>query len=471
LLFNIFEDAQESIADFIQLLQLYENVIPDKTKVLSIKSVMHYYLGGAVSSYIIFDERLDDGDYTLSSQEYYYYALTAQEINREAEAILNNAISEVSNKTDKTSEDFYYLAHLYLLQGNETKAIENFKQSDDFIFSIIMLACKSKDEIYIKQVRDINPADIYNFSTEIDCTRKDLSQFQHFFHICECKVANSFDESISQFLLPDKYNDSFWKIFKFSSLDKRNIIALNTEIEKLEIEKNMGCIPDEYYQYFWSIIEYAIQENKNIHDALREKDAKKKLDKYLKKFKEQLENEINNIDIDEEQRKLKANHLDSFKIMRDIEDAKNKNMDMENFTGLLIEKLEHNNHLFYLYLLRLQYLKKEIDSNAVFYLYFYWLRTVKKKYKIEIDNLVFDLGKTVVPSVGFKVLFTIAKPAWAIVKQILKDYEEYDPTAPSDYMQFRKNFWEYIAADKERLSDSEFERKYRYFEWFENKKL
>jgi tetratricopeptide (TPR) repeat protein len=219
LLFDIFEEAQHSIEDFTLLLQLYENVISDKRKFWGIKSILHYYLGGAVSSYIIFDEQLDTNEYILSSQESYYFALTAKEINREEKAILDNAISEIENKTDKTAEDFYYLAHLYLLQDDKDKAIKQFEQSGDFIFSVIMLAYLSDDDNYIKR---INPDKICIFSQEIDYRRKDLLQFQHFFHLQECKTAvNFFIESIFQSFIPDKYNEPFWEVFKFSQLDKK----------------------------------------------------------------------------------------------------------------------------------------------------------------------------------------------------------------------------------------------------------
>jgi tetratricopeptide (TPR) repeat protein len=140
---------------------------------------------------------------------------------------------------------------------------------------------------------------------------------------------------------------------------------------------------------------------------------------------------------------------------------------IENLIGMEIKKMEHGKPTFYLYLIQLQYLKNEFDSNAVFYLYFYWLHTINKRLKIDLDSLLIDMGKTVVPDVGVKI-FTIAKLAYTIVKQILKDYEKYDPTAPSDYMKFKENFRKFIASDKEILSPSKFEQKHGIFEWFKS---
>jgi tetratricopeptide (TPR) repeat protein len=474
LIFDIFEEANQSITDFSKLLQLYESIIPkqNKTFFLSIKAILYYYLGGTVSSYIIFDEQLDDDKYTLSSQEYYYYALTAKEMNREANTILNNAIGKIENRENKGIEDFYYLAHLYLLQDKKNKAIENFRQSGNFIFSIIMLAYLSDDDNpYLEQVKNINPEDIYNFSREIDYSRKDLSQFQHFFHLSECKDAiESFDENISKSLMPDEYNIPFWEVFGFSPLSEKNINFLINKIKELNIDKEIRIISDKYYQYYHkNIIEYAIKENKNVHKIEREIDAKKMLDKMENEFKSQIDKDIESkgksyfdyIDI-----KLQENILETRVIMRDIEYSKGQNLSMDKVIGTNIEKLQHPKIEFYHYLIISQYYKKVINSNAAFYLYFYWLHTLKKK-KINIEKLFFDLGKAIFPDVIIKIFLISAELACQNIKQILNEYEEFDPTVPSDYSKFKENFWQYIAHDKETLSPSAFERKYKYFDWYE----
>jgi hypothetical protein len=175
------------------------------------------------------------------------------------------------------------------------------------------------------------------------------------------------------------------------------------------------------------------------------------------------------VDINAFQEKMRTNSLKAREIIDAINTAaKENNTDIENTVGIHIEALEHNEPAFYLYLIQLQFLKGTIDSNAVFYLYFYWLHTIKEKRKIDFGSLVSDLGKTAIPSVGFKMLFVIIKPAYTIINQILKEYEEYNPIAPSKYMQFRENFWKYIANDKERLNMPAFERKYRIFECFKD---
>jgi tetratricopeptide (TPR) repeat protein len=214
-----FEEAERAIADFTALLRWHEIALPDKREVLGMKAILYYHLGGPVPSYVIFDEEM--GGYALSARELYYHALSAREIHGKEEAVLARAIDELERKEDKETGDFYYLAHLYFLRGDREKAIEAFKRSGDFIFSVIMLAYLTGDSAYKKRVKKIDPGDIYNFSTSIDASLLDLSRFQHFFHLCECAPAiASFRKKISRVLLPAAYTRPFWEIFRLADGEK-----------------------------------------------------------------------------------------------------------------------------------------------------------------------------------------------------------------------------------------------------------
>ena len=428
---NNFERPINLINDFTLLLQYYEKAINDANQFLAIKAILSYYLGGSISAFKIFDEQLDDGDHLLSSQELYYFALTAQEINREASTILRNSIEEISNKKEKDAIDYYYLGHLYILQEDTKKAIENFESSDNFIFSKIMLAfLLDENNLYLNQLREISIESIYNFSRYIDFQKEDLSQFQCFFHLQECKDAlHSFEEDIAKHLVKEEFQASIWEVFKLSSTDKEYI---NESIRRIDAEN----ILNKMQEAFASTIEKEISGKKEIFT-----------NEIIKKLCEK-EKGITDI----------FDYLDR---------AISKNRDIENQIGLLIKEWEYNNPKIYLYLIQLYYLNGNVNSKEVFTLYFYLIYTIKKKKEIqlEIDNLFFEIGKSAVSYVGIKLFLIASKTAWSIVKKVLEEYDDFNIDTPSEYRTFKENFWKYIAHDKETLSKSDFENKYISFEW------
>jgi tetratricopeptide (TPR) repeat protein len=425
-LINSFEDADRSINDFTVLLNYYKHTV-ENTKFLGIRAVLLYFMGGSIESFMVFDEQLDNDEYKLSSQELYYYALTSKEINRDAETVLINSISNIEQQEKKETIDCYYLGHLYLLRGYTDKSVECFEQSKNFIFSAVMLTYLQGNKEDMKVI-DIN--NMYNFPTTIDYKKEDLSQFQSFIHIHECEDAiRSFWE------IPEEYSHPFWEIFQFSDKDR---ITVELLFEKAETE--------------------IIIENirKNFSEILEEKMSGK--EECIEKL-EKLLPEI---------------HVSTRNIYDTLEEQIAKGRDFENQIGLEIEAWTINNPQFYTYLLQLYYLRKLIDSRQVFALYFYLIYTIKKNKssKLNKGDLILEISKIIVPHIGIKLSLVAVKTMWNVVKKISNGYEEFeklDANKPSDFRQFKENFWRHINDDRNCLSEEAFERKYRCFEWFETK--
>jgi hypothetical protein len=92
----------------------------------------------------------------------------------------------------------------------------------------------------------------------------------------------------------------------------------------------------------------------------------------------------------------------------------------------------------------------------------------KKNPNIKIDNLIFEISKTIISDVRIKLFFTATKFIWDIVKENVNDKTE-NLYSESDFRKFQKNLWKIIADDPELLSPEKFDKKYYCFDWLKIK--
>ena len=440
LLFDNYSSAKLKTFDFMTLLQFYEKSGMDKFELLRIKSILYYYLGGFVDAFNIFDDKLDTNDNSLSSRELFYYAKTAITINVETEIILKNCIKELKAK-EKSAIDYYYLGQLYLSEGNRDEAKYCFKKFEDSVFSKVMLLfLGEKNEKNIAARDIINELKSLKIQYPLDYTKNDLSQFQTYFHICECQ------EALSKLGISVPFEPFIWKAFAFSKEDREAIIE---KIRRIDAEK----IKEKLQNEFIKCVEDEINNNiEKFSDDIRKK---------LREKNKIMTEELNYIDI-----------------------AKRSNDDIENQLGLMIEDFKYNSPNFYLYLIQYYYLEGminptcngKIDSEGIFTLYFYLIHTLRmKKMKSNekiINDFLFDSAQIIVPYVGIKLLLTAVKTTYSIVANLSTEYLEFsaDNGDKSNYQNFKDIFWRFIDNDRENLTEDEFTQKYITFEWFDTRK-
>jgi tetratricopeptide (TPR) repeat protein len=421
--FTSIKEPLLQILDFKQLLTYFENCTTLSEKdLLSIKSIAYYYLGGSVPAFIIFDNELDNGEDTLSAQELYYYAKSAIDVNWETESTLHNCIVELTTRNNKTDIDFYYLAHLHLLDNNKEKAVNCFLQSKKFNFSALMYSYLTGNFKF-----DNNFLTTLILKAEIDITKRDLSQFQDYFHYTECITAIDIERN--------DYEPNFWDAFRLDIGDKQYIINI---LKKFFAEK---------------IINLKIEEHGiKLHNIPEEK---------REEIKKDLEYKLNEI-------KKGITELTDF-----IDNAIAKNRDIANQIGLCIEEIKYQPKS-YIYIIHYYYFKEKINPSDVFILIQYLIKTFfdKKKTDIidEILNIIPKISNAFVPYAGIKLIINSGINIKSILKNAFKDFYEMDDELKgvSDYNLFKENLWKIIAFDKENLTDEQFENKYGYFEWFDN---
>jgi len=430
-LFDYYESAKSKISDFIKLIKFLEYFSDiDKHKLLSAKSILYYYLGGYVSSFLILDEQLDDGDYELSSQELYYYAEVAGDINVESQAILQDALSKLGER-EKNSIDYYYLGHLYLLAGEEEQAKSCFKQSEDFIFSKIMLQYLEEKDIIGQDI--ITELQSLNFQGEIDYERKDLSQFQDFFHVSECK------EAISELDIPlPLYEPLIWKAFYLSDAAKDKI----DEQQRIFTAKKLKTEVFDKWEYQ---IKNSSQEEKN--------EKKKVLDKYIKitrKYENNNDDKVNKVfeDIRKDATLINENgeSLSSYEEIMFL-CIKNQVLSAKDYLSFI---------LYY-------FLDTKISTEETFYLLFYLKYKMKDKFYQDNKNLI-EQGVGILPSIG-KFLSSI-KIGIAFYRNINEQDKNYSlsfnayQSNAEEYSQFKENCWKQILMEYNILGENKFNEQY-----------
>ena len=230
--------------DFAVILKYLNSGIEESVGIIS-KPVLLSYLGGTVSSYIVFDEFLDNNpNYTLSAQEQYYYvraALSFHDQNKtlfSADSILKFAISSVEKQNPSSSKDLYYLGQLYYLQGLMAKeksmaqqsfdsAKSCFSKCNNSIWSKAMLIAIESDYSHISMVREYinnNCNDIRIISKANINSPLFLEQFSDYFHFNEiCYACPSFVSRCLNYGSELEFSKPIWEVFRLSQNDYKQL--------------------------------------------------------------------------------------------------------------------------------------------------------------------------------------------------------------------------------------------------------
>lgn len=231
----------------------------------AVPPVLLFYLGGQVSSYIIFDEVLDtNSNRVMTPQEQYYYVRSAlslfdyKQTLVGADSILDYAISAVQGQNPTSDEDLFYLGQLHYLKALRTSdkgklsqclksAEECFLRSEDFIWSRAMLDVIGNN--------DSNKVHVFGYiSSHCQSPRfipkgsigapSFLDQFSDYFHFNEVYFAcpQYFSGIIG--LGPDlEFYKPLWEVFRLTKADYELLTLQLREILGKSIEQDIAfCV-------------------------------------------------------------------------------------------------------------------------------------------------------------------------------------------------------------------------------------
>lgn len=434
--YDFYENAKNKIYEFELLLDFFEK---SKTwqnqEFLSIKAILHYYLGGSVSSYILYKENLALGNDLVTSQDLYYYAQSAIDINLDQGAIIEYCIQKISKENVL---DRYYLAQLYLMQNNSDQAIKWFVKSNSFIFSQIMLInLLDDDEMESEYFEKINTYFYDNpsiINPVINSIPSNLALFEPYFHYKECADAI---EYLNNYYDINLYSDDrpFWETFHF---DRLTLDEIKNKVKEKKISEISEKIKEELFKHIGeNIQENGLQAIQDLEGAI---------------FKQS--KSISSLWI----------NLNSRSIYNDD--------DFENQLGIEIEEWEINSPILYFMFIKIFYLKGIINQEQVFTLFLYLIKIYSENKRKKIDDAIKDLiknfletGRTLLPDLALRASLGSIKNIIPFLQKIFNNEDILVFREVSDYEEFKTNLWKYISLEKETLSDLKFNNKYSAFEW------
>lgn len=258
LLFD-FIKVREKLKDYLLVFK-YIGFNPSDLSIKNVRfqqalPILIYYLKGCVSSYRLYDEKLDDGECELSAQDYYYYVQSARQFSKDAEsligakAIMEDAINTFESRTNLLHIDKYYLGLLYLIRSidendNEKesrkwrgKALDMFNQTNTLIWSKRMVgilknenASQSDFDNYVlnhcNEKKEIAIDALINPDISQDVFMEQFADYIHFHEVEDAfyELRDIFDEDeqgkkSSQSLFANRvvYHDPLWEVFKLSN--------------------------------------------------------------------------------------------------------------------------------------------------------------------------------------------------------------------------------------------------------------
>lgn len=225
-------DLISNIIGFMDYLSLI-SITYEKRENVFLEALIHYYLGGIASSFIIFDDILDTRFSELSSIESYFYSRVSKEMRLDFLQINTFNINKFSVLT-KTDEDFFFLGLMYLLNEQIEEAMNCFNKSSSYRYSKLMLSMT--DEMKFQD--ELSAFDYFLDQKYVD-TSRGIDQFIDYFILRECHTfISSFlnSEFISEKITIPK---PLWETFIFDKNIIKNvsseILRLNL-IEKIKIE-------------------------------------------------------------------------------------------------------------------------------------------------------------------------------------------------------------------------------------------
>lgn len=415
LISGLYSEVIVQIEDFLLLIEYIELSLLDVNTILSIKAILYYYLKGSVDSFLIFDNKLDNGEYGFSAMELYYYSKVAFEVNIDSLPIWEDAVNKLNAKNNKDDIDLYYLGQLYLLNECTEKAIQCFAQSNHYIYSQLML-CQLKECSHLFNIKSeiIEKVKVLHKIIELNEPCCNLSIFEDFFHLKESLEAIEYlNIDNPSDLIKSFCRKNIWDLFILSPTTREN---LSMSIIKMKAQKRLkGAYID-----FDNLISLLKIQNRNSDP-------------------DKLKNEI----IEYE------NKLKNLFYMIDI--AIKDGADPENQIGLSIKDWEHSNYLAYLDIIKYYLLKEKINSEQVFNLLIYLIHRIEiMKYKLPSTNALLNLGSACVISLGVNQVFIDLVQCICKIVLPLYQEEEYCPNGDntSDYRKFKKNIWRIMVDAK-----------------------
>ena len=257
-------DLQAQLYDFLLVFKYLEysqiKLFSPKYDFLRIIPILIYHLKGCVTTYRLFDEKLDDEDtYQLTAQEYYYYIRSAFHFCKECKqemgigSIIDDAISKLPARTDLNEEDYYYLGLIYYIQilefgleeddkkALEEKSLSCFNMSKDFIWSKAMVELIEhdtySDEIkgYIQEHCNLQREIIIKPLLSGDASEF-LHQFDDYLHFQE--ITDIWPYLVSSV----KYSGPIWEVFTLNKLDTE---TLKNKLHKKSVDEIFQKVVEE----------------------------------------------------------------------------------------------------------------------------------------------------------------------------------------------------------------------------------
>lgn len=168
------------IKDFIEYLGLIA-IKNDKRDSLFMTALIHYYLGGTASSFMLFDDEFDICFDYLSARESYFYSKLSKDMGIDFIQINSFGIAQLE-RTNKTHEDYFFLGMMYLLDMNREKAIDCFRKSTSYKYSRLMLYICANIAEYENEILMFN---IFRHKKIVDINNG-IEQFMDYFILREC---------------------------------------------------------------------------------------------------------------------------------------------------------------------------------------------------------------------------------------------------------------------------------------------
>ena len=257
-------DLQAQLYDFLLVFKYLEysqiKLSSPQLNFLRIIPILIYHLKGCVTTYRLFDEKLDDEDtYQLTAQEYYYYIRSVFHFCKECkqemgvDSIIDDAINKLSARTDLNEEDYYYLGLIYYIQilefgleeddkkALEEKSLSCFNKSKDFIWSKAMVELIEhdtySDEIkgYIQEHCNLQREIIIKPLLSGDASEF-LHQFGDYLHFQE--ITDIWPYLVSSV----KYSGPIWEVFTLNKLDTE---TLKNKLQKKSVDEIFRCEVEE----------------------------------------------------------------------------------------------------------------------------------------------------------------------------------------------------------------------------------
>ena len=265
-------DLQAQLYDFLLVFKYLEysqtELTSPNSDYLRIIPILIYHLKGCVTTYRLFDEKLDDEDtYQLTAQEYYYYIRSVFHFCKECkqemgdDSIIDDAINKLFARTGLNEEDYYYLGLIYYIlilefgvEGSDKKALEEvalscFNRSKGFIWSRAMVELIEHDT-YSDEIKEYIKEHC-NLQREIDIkpllssnASEFLHQFDDYLHFQE--ITDIWPYLVSSV----KYNEPIWEVFTLNEYDTETLKnklqkkSVNDIFQKVVEEKKKEGVQD-----------------------------------------------------------------------------------------------------------------------------------------------------------------------------------------------------------------------------------